>query len=113
MKNPPRHLDGRADASRRSSFLILVAAVTYLVVLCTFYSTARPSEHIFRVGPDGGDRVKIYLKPLSVDPVNASIETAPDLSWNRSWVAACATGWAGSGGPAVPASATCLSLRAA
>ncbi len=60
--------------------LFLLAAIAYLGVLRSFDLAERPSEHSFGAGPEIARRLRIYLEPLSVDPVSEAVEVRVDFA---------------------------------
>lgn len=80
-------------ASRRRAWGILILAVVaiaaYAAVLYNFDLTETPSESRFGAGTEVAERLMVYLQPVSVDPLNQTMQVkvdlqpAPGLAGNR------------------------------
>src|SRR6185437_16841239 len=97
-------------ASRRRAWGILILAVVaiaaYAAVLYNFDLTETPSESRFGAGTEVAERLMVYLQPVSVDPLNQTMQVKVDLQPGP--------GLAGNR-PGTPAatlqSASCLTIR--
>jgi Domain of unknown function (DUF4436) len=63
--------------------LTALAAGTYLAILHTFDLSESPSERTFGQGAETAQRIKIYLEPLSVDPVSDAMQFRVDVAPDR------------------------------
>lgn len=77
---PPRKPRRRAWALL---VLVILAALAYLAVLRSFDLAGIPSERRFETGPRAAQRLKIYVEPLSADPVNESMHIRIDAAPGR------------------------------
>lgn len=73
---------GAAPSRRRVRVLLILMALTalaYLAVLHSFNLAERPSEQRFGAGAETAPRVRIYLEPLAVDPVEEEMQIRVDI----------------------------------
>jgi hypothetical protein len=66
--------------------LVVLAVGAYVTVLLTADLSALPSERSFGSGPETAQRLKIYIEPLSVDPVNVAMQVRVDIVPDRALV---------------------------
>lgn len=72
-----------AQLRRRASLLValmVLATTGYLGTLSTIEFATAPQERSFGTGPGTPERVKVYLEPLSVDPVDESMQIRVDVA---------------------------------
>ncbi|HEY6255834.1 MAG TPA: DUF4436 family protein [Xanthobacteraceae bacterium] len=81
----PERLDPTPHRQRIWALLTLaiLGVGVYIMVLLTVDLSGLPSERSFEAGPDTPQRLKIYLEPLSVDPVNAAIQVRVEIAPDR------------------------------
>ena len=63
--------------------LTILVVAAYAATICSFDLTHTPAERSFGAGPDVTQRLKIYLQPISVDPLNQAMQIRVDLSPDR------------------------------
>jgi hypothetical protein len=83
----PSPAEGGTNSYRRRAraLLILVAlsAIAYLAALFALDLARTPSERTFVAGPEGARRLKLYVEPLSVDPVNDAMQMRVHVTPHR------------------------------